>query len=94
MGDLGNKRIVGVWIGQHRTNRQQNLRNSQSRRPLVSEDVQANGAIAVDIRMIDSRRKSNLGRLKGIVSREVYVQIENSACKGAVRLQKSQIIKD
>ena len=43
-----------IGIGQQTANAQQHLANGQRRRPLVAQNVQAYGAVAVDVRVIDS----------------------------------------
>lgn len=46
------------------------LRDGQSRRPLVPEDIQANGSIRVDVGVVDLGGESNLGGLEGVVCRK------------------------
>lgn len=38
------------------------LGNSKSRRPLIFQDIQTNGAITVNIRMVNFGSKVNLGK--------------------------------
>ena len=76
---LGPQRVIGIRVGQERQDGQKHLRNSQGRTPLILEDIQANHAILVDIRMIDARREIDLGGLKGIVSGEVDGEAEDAA---------------
>ena len=83
-GDLGHKRIVGVRVGQQRADRQENLGDGQSGRPLVLQDVEADGAVGVDVRMVNFRRERDLGRLERIVGREVDVEEEDAARVGRV----------
>ena len=49
-------------------------------RPLGSQDVQADGAVAVDVGVVDAGGERELGRLEGVVCGEVDVQEENTAC--------------
>lgn len=58
--DLGNKRIVGVGVSQHGADRQENLGDCESWRPLIPQDVQANAAVAVDVGVVDSGCEVNL----------------------------------
>ena len=46
------------------------FRNCQRRTPLIPQDVQANGAIGIDVWMIDLGREADLGGLEGIVGWE------------------------
>ena len=97
VGDLGNQRIVGVGVGQHGADRQEDwdklvrrleltcnegvltFRDGQSRAPLVSQDVQADAAARVDVGVVDAGGEVDLGRLEGVVGREVDGEEENTA---------------
>lgn len=48
--------------------------NGQRRTPLIPQDIQTNGTIRVDVGVIDSGGKVDLGRLEGVVGREVEVE--------------------
>ena len=61
--NVGDQRIIGVWVSEKRTNTEQNLANRQCRTPLVLENVQTNSAIRVDVAVINACREMNLGRL-------------------------------
>ena len=52
--DLGNERIVGVGVSQHGADRQQDLGDCESWRPLIPQDIQADAAVAVDVGVVDS----------------------------------------
>lgn len=52
--------------------------NSQGRRPLVSQDVKANAAIAVDIGVVDASSEVDLGRLERVVCWEVDGEEEDT----------------
>jgi len=69
--NLRHKRIIGVRVRQHRTDRKQNFGNSQSGAPLVTENVEADAAVAVDVRVIDSGRKVDFRRLEGVIRGEL-----------------------
>jgi len=45
--------------------------NGQSRAPLISENVQADAAVGVDVRVVDTSREVDLWRLEWVVCREV-----------------------
>ena len=64
----GNQRYRGAYFG-----------DCESRRPLGAKDVEADGAVAVDIGMVDPGREGEFGRLKGIVCREVNVEEKDSS---------------
>jgi len=51
--NLRNQRIIRVRISQQRANRQQHLRDGESRGPLTLQNVQANATIAVNIAVVD-----------------------------------------
>ena len=46
------------------------FRDGQCWAPLVPQDVQANRAVGVDVRVVDLRRERDLGRLEGVVGGE------------------------
>jgi hypothetical protein len=46
------------------------FRNSQSGRPLISQNVQTNGSVGVDVGVIDLGREADLGRFERVVGRE------------------------
>lgn len=52
--------LTWVAVCQKRTNRQQNLWNSQSRAPVVFQDVQTDDSLTVDVAVINSGTESNL----------------------------------
>lgn len=55
------------------------FRNGQCWRPLVSKDVKANGAIGIDVGVVDLGRKANFGWLEWIVGGEGDREEENTA---------------
>lgn len=77
--DLGHKRIVRVGVCEHRANGEQHFRDSESRAPLVSQDVQTDAAVGVDVGVIDASGEVDLGRLEGVVGREVNGKEEDTA---------------
>ena len=52
--------LTRVAVCQKRTNRQQNLWNSQSRAPVVFQDIQTDDSLTVDVAVINSGTESNL----------------------------------
>ena len=82
--DLWHERIVGVRVRQQRADGEEHLRDGESGGPLVLKDVQADRAVAVDVHMVDLRSEGDLGRLEGVVGREVDVQEEDALVVGRV----------
>ena len=68
--NLWHERIIGVRIGKQAANAKQDLANRQRRRPLVSQNVEADAPVRVDIRVVDLGLEGHLGRLEGVVGRE------------------------
>ena len=60
----------------------QTLRDRQRWRPLIPQDVKADGAVRVDVRVVDLRCEADLGRLEGVVCREHDGEEENTARVG------------
>jgi hypothetical protein len=53
--------------------------NGQRRTPLVSENIQADASVGVNVRVIDPSCEVDFGRLEGVVCREVDRKEENTA---------------
>lgn len=70
MGDLRDEGIVGVGIGQHRADRQQDLGDGKSGRPLIPQDIQANTTVGVDVGVVNPGGEVHLRRLERIVCGE------------------------
>src|ERR1700712_4619945 len=58
--------------------------DGQSGAPLVSQDVQADAAVAVDVRVVDAGGEVDLRRLEGVVGGEVDREEEDAAGVGGV----------
>lgn len=78
MCNLGNQGVVGVGIGQHGADRKQDFRDGQSWAPLVSQDVQADAAVRVDVRVVDAGSEVDLRRLERVVCGEMDGEEENA----------------
>ena len=108
MRDLGNQRVVGVRVGQHGADGEENcfelvnarirvtfishtFRYCQSWAPLVSQDIQADAAVRVDVGVVDAGGEVDLRRLEGIVCREVDGQEEDAALEWRVTLDAISI---
>ena len=55
------------------------FRDGQSRAPLVSQNVQADASIAVDVGVVDAGGEVDLGRLEWVVCWEVDCEEEDTA---------------
>ena len=55
------------------------FRNGQCWAPLVPQDVQANRAVRVDVRVVDLCGEGDLGRLEGVVGGEGDGEEEDAA---------------
>ena len=53
---------------------------------MVSQNVKANGAIGVDVRVVYLGRKADLGRLEGVVGGEADRKKENATRVGGIAL--------
>lgn len=73
MCDFRDQRVVGVGVSEQGADGEQDLADGQGRTPLVLQDVQADGAVGVDVRVVNARDEVDLGRLEGVVRRELNV---------------------
>lgn len=71
MGNLWNKRIVGIGVCKQRTYWQQNFWYSEGRTPLFLKNVQAYAPVAINIGMKYLSSESNLWGLEWIIRWEV-----------------------
>ena len=78
-GDAADQGVTGVTVRQQRADGEQDLGDGQGRAPLVLQDVQANHALAVHIAVVDPCPELDLGRLEGVICREVDVEEEHAA---------------
>ena len=83
-GDLWDQGIVRVWITEERADREEDLADGESRGPLGPQDVQADGAVGVNVGVVNSSCEGHFGRLEGVVGGEVNGQEEYTALVGAV----------
>ena len=60
VGDAGHERVSGVAVGQQRAHGQQHLGDGQRWTPVLLQDVQADGALAVDVAVVDSGLEHHL----------------------------------
>lgn len=82
--DFRNEGIIRIRVCQHGADRQEDFRDGQGRTPLVSEDIQADAAVRVDVWVVDPSGEANLGRLERVVAGEVDVEEENATGIGRI----------
>ena len=80
LGDLWHERVIGVGVGEERGDGEQNFRDGECGRPLVLEDVQADGSVCVDVGMVDLGDEVAFGWPEGIIGGEVDVEEEDASC--------------
>ena len=83
-GDLWDQRIVWVWITEERADREEDLADGEGGGPLGPQDVQADGAVGVNVGVVNSSCEGHFGRLEGVVRGEVNGQEEYPALVGTV----------
>ena len=66
------------WISQQRADAEQHLADSERRRPLRIQDVEADAATPVDVAVIDFGGEFHFRRLEGVFAGELDVQYEDS----------------
>lgn len=79
MGNLWHQRIIWVGIGQEGRNGEEHLGDGEGWGPLFLQDIEADGAVGVDIWVVDSRGEVDLSWLERIVGWEVDVQEVDSS---------------
>jgi hypothetical protein len=60
VGDGPHERVARVTVCEQRTDGQQHLGDGQRRAPVVLQDVQADGTLAVDVAVVDASAEHNL----------------------------------
>lgn len=78
---------------QPRASRKLTFADGQSRAPLVTQDIQANTTVRVDIWVIDTGREVDLGGLERIVGGEMNGEEEYTAGVRRVALQSESVSK-
>lgn len=79
MSNLGNERVVRIRVREQRADAEEDLRYGESRRPLLLQNVEADGSLIVHVRVVDLGLKGNLRRLERVVRREVDLHKEYAA---------------
>ena len=73
------QRIIQVWQGHQGLNGKQNRSNLQSRGPLVLEDIEANSAKLVDVRVVDLGFEEDLWWDHGVLVWQEELAVENTS---------------
>lgn len=79
LSNIWNQRVIRVRIGQKTADREKNFANSQSRTPLILQNIQTDSSIRVDVTVVDAGCEVNLWRLEGIIRRKVDIEEENTS---------------
>jgi hypothetical protein len=74
-----NNRVIRVCISHQWNNWKEHLGDSERNYPIVMENIQGKCTVVIDIRMVDSGKKSAFRWLEWIVSWERNVQIEDTS---------------
>lgn len=82
MSSLRVERVIRIGVSQQRRDREQHTRDGECGAPLVLEDVQADGAVPVDVGVEHAGGEADLGGLEGVVGREVDGEEEETAGVG------------
>ena len=82
--DFWYQRVFWVGVSKKRTDGKQYFADRQRWAPLVLEDVQADGAVGVDVGVVDSRDEVELGRLEGVVRRELDIEGKDASLERTV----------
>lgn len=69
------------------------LRNGQSRRPLITQDIQTNRPVRIDVRMVDLCRERHLWRLERIIRGEHNGQEEDTTRVRRISLKPTKTEK-
>ncbi len=84
MGNLWNEGIARVRVRQERQNAEEHLGDTEGGAPLGLQNIKADTAGCVDIRMIDLGLEGDNRGLERVVRGEVDAQTEDTAVKGGI----------
>ena len=84
ISDFWHEGVIRVGIGEERADREKHFGDCECGWPLILEDVEADGAVAVDVTMVNFRCECDLRGLEGIVRWEDDVQEEDATWVGRV----------
>ena len=84
LGNLGHERIIRIRIGQHGQNREKDLGNCQSRRPILLQNIKTDETRCVDLWMVNLRGEDDARRLERIVDRKLDCHMEDAPAVGGI----------
>jgi len=67
---------MGVGVGEEGADGQEDLGDGEGGAPVVLEDIEADGARAVDVAVVDARAEDHLGGLEGVFIRSYERSLE------------------
>jgi len=79
MCNLRHQRIIGVGVCQHGADGKKYFRDGQRRAPLVSQNVQANAAVRVDVWVVNTCCEVDFWWLEWVICGEVDGEEEDAA---------------
>lgn len=77
--DFWHKGVLRIGVREERRNRKKHLRNREGRRPLVFQNVKADGTVRVHVAVVDFGHEMHFRRLEWIIRWKRYVEKENSS---------------
>ena len=81
--DVGDKRIVGVGVGQQGADREEDLADGQRRGPSrLLQNVKADTTVLVDVGVVDLGDELNAGRREGVLCGELNLQEKETTSIG------------
>lgn len=93
LGDVVRQRIVGIGAAQQRLDGEQHRADLQRRAPLVFQDVQADSAQFVDVRVVDLREEADVGWIQGVVFWEEQFELEQAAFVGGAARARHKYVE-
>ena len=79
LSDAAYQRIIGICVSEKGRDRYKKLRYGQRRAPVVLQNIQANGTVAVDVAVVDASTKGHFRRLERVVLRKMNIEEEYAA---------------
>lgn len=80
--NVRHKRVIGIGVGEKRTNGKQDLADGQCGTPLILQDVKADASVRIDVAVVNPGGKVHFRWLEGIVRWKMNVKEEYTACIG------------
>jgi hypothetical protein len=82
--NIWNQWIIRIWVGKKTTNGKQDFTDGQRRTPLILQNVQANSSIGIDVAVVNTGRKVDLGWFEWVIGWEMNIKEENTPGIGRV----------